>query len=144
MRGTRIILVCAATAALGLAQTPLFQALDAPVPQSLGGVDAVADFDGDGDMDLLGPGGIAVNDGHGRFTLAAATGLAFPRGRTVAGDLNGDGLPDLVSVNPGGIGGSVRIDLNLGGLAFAASVGALPAIPSPYSAQNFALGDVDG
>ena len=129
------------------AQTPLFQALDAPVPQALGGVDAVADFDGDGDLDLLGPGGIAVNDSHGRFSLTPAIGLPTPRGRTLAVDVNGDALPDVVSLPFNAIGtygGLLRIDINVGGFAFAAALPPLPTIPSPYFAANFALGDVDG
>ena len=132
-------------AVLGLAQTPLFQTLDAPVPQALGRVEAIADFDGDGDMDLLGPGGIAVNDSHGRFTLVAVTALAFARGITIAADLNGDGLPEVVSTAPiGTVGAPIRIDRNLGGLAFQGPALGAPTVPSPHWAANFAMGDVDG
>jgi hypothetical protein len=94
-------------------------------------------FDCDGDFDLVGPGGIAVNDGHGRFTLAAATGLVRAR---KDGCRRSEWRPDRLRNT--GIRWDHPIDLNLGGFAFTHS-SRLPAIPAPYGAHN-RLGDVDG
>src|SRR5689334_9506256 len=83
---------CLGSIAFG--QTALFQVLDSPIP-STSGVEAVGDVDADGDLDILTPQGLLINDGNTRFTLVA--NLAFYRSRAVFADLNGDGLLDLVS-----------------------------------------------
>ena len=64
-----------------------------------------ADFDGDGSVDLAGvdgAGGARVlrNDGRGHFTMAPATAPlpGFSATEALAGDLDGNGHPDLVVV----------------------------------------------
>ena len=64
---------------------------------------AIADFDGDGSLDVLLPGAhptLWLNDGHGHFRNATkGSGLdALPPGEAagaVAADLDGDGLPEI-------------------------------------------------
>lgn len=59
---------------------------------------ALADFDGDGDLDLLDHVTLRENDGTGVFTLRTTlTGLASGTiSVTRAGDLDADGLPDIL------------------------------------------------
>ena len=125
MRTSPILLFAAVTTLAVRAQSPLFLNLDDPIPAAETTVDAVADFDLDGDFDLAGPGGIALNDGHGRFTMAPGLPLAFPRSTSRVADLNGDGLPDIVSIDASL---AVRIDLNAGGAVFSGPLPGLPAL----------------
>jgi hypothetical protein len=59
---------------------------------------APADFDRDGDIDLAVPatGVILLNDGHGGFPKTAPGPKNADASAVAAGDLNGDGWPDLV------------------------------------------------
>jgi hypothetical protein len=69
----------------------------------LGGSDdlvAVADFDGDGDLDVAGGARgtirIFLNDGSGVFTAGATVKVPTGVSHLLAGDLTGDGVADLV------------------------------------------------
>ncbi|HEX4441239.1 MAG TPA: VCBS repeat-containing protein, partial [Thermoanaerobaculia bacterium] len=60
---------------------------------------AVADFNADGSLDLaIGDGTIYYGDGRGGFPTSA-TGLGFAGVALAAGDMNEDGLPDVVAAN---------------------------------------------
>lgn len=63
------------------------------IPGAGGGLD-VADLDGDGSMDLVVGGSVYFNDGAGNFTPLVLT--TDPDLQVGIGDLNGDGLPDVV------------------------------------------------
>ncbi len=97
-------------------------------------------------MDLIVSGANAVylNDGGGRFqphaTPSAVTlpphGLPYRR-RLVAGDLNGDALPDLLGEGPNG---SLTRWINQGGGVFQVAPGQVPALV----VGSLAKGDLDG
>ncbi len=111
-------------------------------PQSV----AIGDVDGDGRPDIVvsnyGAGTITVlhNTGGGKFVgasgLPPATG-AMPY-QVAIGDVDGDGTPDLVSADTGGLSASVLRGQGTG--AFAAPV-EFSAGMQPWSVG---LGDVDG
>jgi len=106
----------------------------------------LADINGDGQLDIVtanaGSNNVTVllGDGAGGFT--AATGSPFSMGSApysvVAADVNGDGLPDLITANNGGNNVSVRLANGSGGFNAATSV---PVGTGPYTV---AVGDVDG
>jgi hypothetical protein len=110
---------------------------------ALSGATAVvaADFDGDGRMDLavLGPYDLAVLMGNGDGTFSAPvhfpTGPLYPQSMAV-GDLNGDGLPDLVVSN---VNVGFTVLLNTGQGNFAA-----PASYSDPFTGPLLLGDFNG
>src|SRR5262245_41840799 len=80
-------------AGLVAAQAFSFRALDEPLLPGIGPADAVADFNGDGNADLLWSTGVFVGDGHANFVSAPGLAqLAFARLSARAADLNGDGL----------------------------------------------------
>jgi hypothetical protein len=104
----------------------------------------VADFNGDGIPDLavssLLFNNVVVLLGSKSGGFTAATGSPFTVGSTpvslVAGDFNGDGIPDLASANSGG--GTVTLLLGNG------SAGFTPAVGSPFTvagASALAVGD---
>jgi hypothetical protein len=79
---------------------------------------AAGDFDGDGDADLVlttNGSAIAWNDGSGKFSTPVS--ITVGHGLLFAGDLNGDGLDDLVVANRLG-SGVVRYYLNRGNATF--------------------------
>lgn len=100
------------------------------LPQILGGDLEWADLDGDGDLDLLlsgvspsdgNTGYIAVNQGNGNIILQERPLLfSLEAGDLATGDLNGDGLPDLVVTGSDARGEvACRILRNLGNFQFA-------------------------
>ncbi|GAA4379456.1 FG-GAP-like repeat-containing protein [Hymenobacter koreensis] len=108
---------------------------------------ALVDVDGDGDLDLVSAnyyaGGVSVrrNDGNARGTFSGAQEL--PTGsyctRVVAGDVNGDGAPDLVA---NGAAGRVYVLVNAG--AGTGGFASARTYPVPGQPRALALGDVDG
>ena len=110
----------------------------------------VADFNGDGKPDVAvsdesGTVSVLLGDGNGRFTNAP--GSPFPVGNVfclgiVAGDFNGDGLPDIAVVNVGQAGapGAVTILLGDGNGGFT-TAGSYPVGDSAY---YLAVGDLNG
>lgn len=123
------------------------------VPQS--GIEAVADLDHDGDLDIAeieyGANGgqeskVLVNDGNGVFTVTTPlVGLgdvdmnSGPFLRVMlAGDMNGDGLTDMVRY-PGSFSSNTTTLINLRKLD---DSGYLPALE--YVCDASALRDVDG
>lgn len=101
---------------------------------------AIADFDMDGRPDIAtanqgtGTFGVVLNQGGLTFSepVELEVGVADS---IVAGDVTGDGLPDIALNN-----GSLRVFPNLGGGEFLASYG----LPVGSYLENIALDDMDG
>ena len=138
---------------------------------------AEADLNGDGDADIVvGTVGklsltpsvsVLLGDGHGGFTLAAQPTLTFSDdnsgGSLVAvGDLNGDGIPDLVVLPSypadaadanGAIPATLDVLLGRGDGTFAPATSVVLPLPPVYAGEiesaddlnlNVAIGDVTG
>src|SRR5262249_2691785 len=112
---------------------------------------AVLDFDGDGAEDLFVADGarsiLYRNDGHGHFTdVTVAAGLATPDGEGIAatgvaaGDVDGDGFPDLFITNAFG---PARLFHNRGNGTFEETTDS-SGIRVAGNARSAAFADVDG
>ena len=102
---------------------------------------AVGDINGDGALDLVGDNGVLINSGHGTFGALQAKAFG---GHVALGDFDGDGVPDVASVQSYG----VTVFLNLGNGAFAAPVyyatNVLPGTNGVDSNANILAGDLNG
>lgn len=132
------------------AQTPVYRFTDEAIDSATSNVWLRADFDGDGDVDLLCGAQILLNDGHGRFL---ASGVEFPvagSASAVAADFDQDGLTDVAALVPvASINPSVVVYLNGPGLQFVQSPLSFPVLPPPtvvgfVHPTAIGAGDVDG
>jgi hypothetical protein len=103
---------------------------------------ALADFDGDGDLDAaiardLLPVRLLLNDGAGRFPDTRELGPVAQARDIDAADLNGDGHPDLVLSERGRAN---RYFLNDGAGGFLEPV----ELPGEYQTIQVVVGDLDG
>lgn len=116
-----------------------------PYPQFV----AVADFNGDGNLDLAVPVysiftpladmNIFLGKGNGTFTAGPAFPLTGQNVNNAAvGDFNGDGIADMAISLPDA--NEVQILLGNGDGSFTA----MPAISNPYAARVVAAGDLNG
>ncbi len=124
-----------------------FELVDAPVEPTFGGTTVVADFDGDGDEDLLTTGITLDGDRTARIHLNRGdatfeTGQELPglaHGGAAAGDLDGDGDMDVVVTGETSAGtATTMLFRNDGGL--------FRIVPTPMRDVLFgsvALGDYD-
>ena len=99
---------------------------------------SVADFDGDGALDLLHSiGSILWNDGSGVFTDGFSSGITtYSRGQDV-GDVNGDGAPDVVT------SASYGIWLNDGAGGFVDGTSGIPSSVGSGAGSELRVLDLD-
>ena len=132
------VLVLIWIAAAIQAQSP-FGVLREMVPPSAGTITGTADFDGDGDLDLLTAGtGVYLNDGNARFSAhsqLSTVGTTF----VAVADLTGDGFPDVLGAG----GGSVVEWINQGNGVLSQQAGGLPALPPGTTVRQITAADVD-
>ncbi|HVS28724.1 MAG TPA: FG-GAP-like repeat-containing protein, partial [Solirubrobacteraceae bacterium] len=110
---------------------------------------AAADFNGDGRLDLAVANAadntvsVLLGDGRGHFTSAPGSPLAVGASpqKIAAADLNGDGRPDIVTVNR--MSNDLSVLLNAGAGAFAAHVD-YPVGPGAQGPFDVAIGDING
>lgn len=110
---------------------------------------AAGDMDRDGDLDLvIGSACIAAcritvlrNDGTGNFATWWTFAVGAPIAGVAFGDLDGDGLLDIVAGMQGGAP-LTRVFQNRGASGFAEISAAVP--DAPGNTTQFALGDLDG
>lgn len=112
---------------------------------------ALGDLNGDGILDVVtvggdgGAGAASVRLGRGNGTFGAATLYTTDTGISEAvrlGDLNGDGILDLVTVGSDGVSsGSVTVRLGTGSGSFGA---ARSFVTEDSSSEALSLGDVNG
>ncbi len=109
----------------------------------------VADLDGDGDIDVLASGGnvsssdagrIWRNDGQGNFQVELGSGLSGKITQLFVGDLNDDGVPDLVTCEPG----RIQIRFNNGNGRFYPPITLLENEVASVQILAAGLVDVDG
>ena len=108
-----------------------------PLPTESATIIVAADFDGDGAIDLFVPhrdggrGVILWNDGKGTFTKSTPFGPPVSNTRAAAaGDVNGDGRPDIVI---GGEEGGVSLYVNVGNRSFSEPIPLSTAKQGTYS-----------
>jgi hypothetical protein len=126
-----------------LGQAPVGFAVQAPFGTLLAMVAvALADFDGDGDLDAVGAmrdGGAAVAFGHGDGSFDPPITISFGLGSrdVAAGDVNGDGRVDAMLADSSA---SAWVLLGKSNRTFRAPM----AVPLGHSTLRVALGDIDG
>jgi len=130
--------------AIGVRAHGVFGELDA-IGLGRGGGAAIADFDGDGKLDLLlafEQPVLLLGDAALHFRDAAAAVLDGKRAMGVGcGDLDGDGDPDCILTSPDG---DVWLLRNDGGALVDAGAGSgLPATVAPYFSESPLVADLD-
>ncbi len=138
-----------------VASTPAFEPYQPDLSASGTLVNALADYDGDGDLDLFvgfngSPNRLYRNTGGALADVAAGAGIADARPTRAAawGDVDADGDPDLLLGSAPGSGSVLRLYRNDGGrfadatAAAGLSVGA-GAVRQPVFADVDADGDLD-
>jgi len=111
----------------------------------------LADLNGDGNLDMVtagqvngGAGYSFVRLGTGDGSFGAATSYASDTGTSYAlslGDLNGDGIVDLVTAGQGGLVGKATIRLGLGNGTFGAATSYTMEFSNSFGVK---LGDLNG
>lgn len=131
------------TVKLGLGNG-LFQAVSQP---AVAGAQEVltADVNHDGKLDLISISstgaavGVSFGNGDGTFQAPVLTTLPFPAGAPVIGDLNGDGIPDLVLAS-----GTNTILPLLGNANGTYTAQPSIIVPGGFGVSGLAVGDFNG